>query len=87
MNSEIFELLENHDYESAINKIINIIVELTNEYNTITARQMEKFPDDENINYYDNNDYIKMDKQIIKLNQQKNLYDKLLKELTNKILE
>ena len=87
MDTVIFELLENHDYEQAINKIIDIIVELSNEYNILTARQREKLPDDENINYYDNNDYIKIDKQIIKLNQQKNLYDKLLKELTNKILE
>jgi predicted membrane-bound dolichyl-phosphate-mannose-protein mannosyltransferase len=87
MDTVIFELLENHDYEQAINKIIDIIVELSNEYNILTARQREKFPDDENINYYDNNDYIKIDKQIIKLNQQKNFYDKLLKELTNKILE
>lgn len=87
MDSEIFEFLENHDYEPAINKIINIIVELCNDYNTLMAIQSEKFPNDEDINYHSNNDYIKMDKQIIKINQQKNMYEKLLNEITSKILE
>jgi hypothetical protein len=87
MDSKIFELLENHDYELAITKIINIIVEICNEYNSISKNQNDKFPNEEDNNYYSNNDYIKMEKQTIKLNTQRNFYDKLLKEITSKILE
>jgi hypothetical protein len=87
MDSEIFELLENHDYEPAITKIINIIVEVCNEINILNHNESDKFPNDDDINYHNNNDYNSMDKQIIKLNTQKNFYNKLLDEITSKLLE
>jgi hypothetical protein len=87
MDSKIFELLENHDYEPAITKIINILVKICNEYNTILKNQSDKFPNDEDNNYYYDNDYVKIDKKIIQLNTQRKFYDKLLKEITTKILE
>jgi hypothetical protein len=84
MNSEIYDLLEDHKYNLAIKKIINKIVRLSSKCNVKEMLLSEKFPNESNFN----NDYVLMNEEIIKLNTKIYFLKQLLfKQLTGKILE